>query len=263
MSDFGKCVTFNPQTFIDAAKQLVDADEVERALKLLENIPAYYRDHTPKEILELKNQIMRYMITANGYMNDEHDRDVNTEEQAKWVCDNTLRGILIKQELERLPYAHVVECGPGEYWLPIGLDFDFSYCPVAMDSKAKEQAMKNEKVFKRLSPANLSEVDKVFVALEIIEHLSNPQELLWECNKHFQGHEPDYIHLSTPLYTYDSRPKDWKTHKLPHLRAYTPREFIMEAQKLWPHYDWQLYVSPVMSLRGVHPNAKFKEHLKV
>jgi hypothetical protein len=262
IENIGKPHFFDHSAFLKAAEQLVDADEVERALALLDNIPAYYRDHVPEEILAYKNKIMQHMITAHGYMNDAHDCNICTVESARNIVQGTLRGRLIEKELNLCAdeKVHVVEVGPGEYWLPIGLDRPFAYTPVAMDSRVQKQALADPKVSHRMAPASTPDT-RVFVACEVIEHISNPRELVWESCKHFAGLEPHYIHLSTPYYTYDGKPKDWSSHKLPHLRAYTPREFIVEAQKLWPHYEWQLYLSPVMSLRGLHPSAKRREHL--
>lgn len=258
--NIGECPTFNPQTFLDAARQLVDADEVERALQLLENVPAFYRDNMPLEILRFKNEILSYMLTPHGYINDNHDNKVNTPEQADWFVKNTLRGILLQQEVSQNPGCHVLECGPGEYGMPIGLQGEFTYWDIALDKNTQSDAQNI--IYRRRNVYKPGQIG-IFVANEIIEHLPEPRDLAVECYKHFKDNEPHYIQLSTPLYTYDPKPKDWSSHKLPHLRAYTPREFIMEAQRLWPHYEWQLYMSPIMSLRGVHPNANFKEHLKV
>lgn len=260
--EVGKAVTFNPIPFLECAKQLVDADEVERALALLDNVPAYFRDFPPPEILEYKNKILQHMITANGYMTDNHDCNINSKEEAKFLLDHTLRGKLIQKEIAALQgfSVSVVDVGPGEYWIPKGVDGEFFYKPIAMDSRVYDQALKDEDIASKMKPAPWDAV-RIFVALEVIEHISNPRELAWEAAKHFQGKEPHYIHLSTPLYTYDSKPKDWASHKLPHLRAYTPREFIFEAQRLWPHYEWQFHPSDVMSLRGIHPSAPNRQAL--
>lgn len=258
--NIGECPTFDVETFISCASQLVDADEVERALLVLDNIPAYYRDNPPPKLLAFKNAILQHMLTPHGYINDNHDNKVNTVEQAQAFIKNTLRGHLIQQEVANNPKCHIVECGPGEYGIPIGVEGDFTYWDIALDKNTQNDSQ--NLIYRRRQVYQAGQVG-IFVANEIIEHLPEPRDLAVECFKHFKGHSPHYIHLSTPLYTYDPRPKDWASHKLPHLRAYTPREFIVAAQRLWPNYDWQLYMSPIMSLRGVHPDAKFKEHLKV
>lgn len=260
----GQPINFDEDAYINVAKMLIDADEVERALTVLSSVPAFYRDNRPAKIEAFKREIQRYLVTAHGYMTDAHDCDICDEAKAKSIVSNTLRGRLIARELEQIEgKVHVVEVGPGEYWLPIGLDRPFTYTPVAMDTRVFSQAKEHVRVKSRLAPTKLSDVTRVFVACEVIEHISNPAELAWECNKYFEGLEPHYIHLSTPLYTYDSRPKDWEKHKLPHLRAYTPSEFLAEASKIFPGYIWQIYFSPVMSIRGIHRSLGEKPSLNV
>ena len=256
MNEVGKQITFNLQDFLKVAEQLVDADEVERALWVLDNLPAYYRDNIPHEVVALKKSILSRMITPHGYLNDAHDCELVDYARARAIIEGTLRGALIEKELED-GFYHVVDVGPGEYWLPIGVKGQFTYKSVGLDQKTREASLKHPEIVSKYSSRQSKHSIGVFVALEVIEHLPDPRDLAVECAKHFVN-EPDYIHLSTPLYTYDSSPKAQAKY-LPHLRAYTPREFIMEAQRLWPHYEWQLYMSNIMSLRGVHPNAKRRE----
>lgn len=254
----GIAPTFNPQDFIKVAQQLVDADEVERALWLLDNVPAYYRSNQVKEIIDFKSSILSRMVTPAGYADDQHDCGVMPFEEAQAVVKLTLRGVLLEYELNGPEEYHVVDVGPGEYWIPKALSGNYSYKPVGLDIKTREEAFKDKDIIARMG--RQTGQTGVFVALEVIEHLPDPGDLAVECAKHFTK-EPHYIHLSTPLYTFDASPKK-DAKLLPHLRAYTPNEFQIEAFKLWPHYNWQLYVGgPIMSLRGVHPDAKRKDRL--
>lgn len=255
--EFGQCPTFNPEDFIKVAQQLVDADEVERALWLLNNVPAFYREHQVKEILEFKNSILARMVTPAGYVNDAHDCEIVDEQKASIVIDGTLRGTLIQRELAQGQF-HVVDVGPGEYWLPVGVKGDFTYQAIGLDQKTRKAASMNPIIQSKLSEKQNGRTG-VFVALEVIEHLSDTTDLMKECSKHFEE-EPGYIHLSTPCYTYDASPKQGAKY-LPHLRAYTPNEFLIEAHKLWPHYEWQVYLNPIMSLRGVHPRESRRARL--
>lgn len=254
----GIAITFNPKDFITVAQQLVDADEVERAISLLDNVPAFFRQHQHPDILAFKESILSRMITPSGYLNDAHDCELMSAERARAMIDHTLRGHLIAKELSGDESYHVTDVGPGEYWLPIGIDGAYSYRALGLDQKTRLEASTNRAVLlhsnREPNPIN------VFVALEVIEHLPCPRDLAVECAKHLKT-EPHYIHLSTPLYTFDSSPKQ-EAKYLPHLRAYTPNEFLIEAHKLWPHYEWQPYLQgPIMSLRGLHPNAKRRERL--
>lgn len=257
-SQFGQCPTFNPDDWIKVAQQAVDADEVERALLILDNIPAWYRIHKPKQIKEFREKILARMITPAGYLNDQHDCGIMDHDKARSVVEHTLRGVLLERELNGAEKYHVVDVGPGEYWIPKGIGGNYSYQAIGLDFKTREAALKDPEIVARLG-SQANEVG-VFVALEVIEHLPEPLDLAVECAKHFAS-EPHYIHLSTPYCTYDAAPKAQAKY-LPHLRAYTPNEFLIKANSLWPHYNWQFYeAGPIMSLRGVHPDAKRKERL--
>lgn len=251
MTEHGQVPSFKLKSWLDCVYALIDADEVERALWMLSNLPAYYRDHEPQEIKDLRAQVQSKLITAHGYMSSRFDCDVYTVEKAQNVLSNTLRGRLIWQELRALKQAgktaHIVDLGPGEYWLPIGLQslgYKFRYDPISMDLSTREQF---DKIYKH-EPVS-GDLVRIFVALEVIEHVSDTSQLRWEALKHFNGHAPDVVHISTPCYTYDARPKQWQQIGLPHLRAYTPREFLREAERLFPENYAQLFLDPVMSIR--------------
>lgn len=250
----GEVPSFRLKSWIDSIYALIDADEVERALWMCNNLPAYYRDHEPEEISKLRADILSKLITPHGYMTANFDCDIYDNEKALNVLQSTIRGRLIWHEVRTLNKAglhpHIVDLGPGEYWLPIALralGYRFKYEPVAMDQRVHAQFNKN---FAWDAFHETEHFIKVFVAFEVIEHLSDVTHLRWEAHKYFKG-GPDIVHISTPCYTYDAKPKDWIKIGLPHLRAYTPREFIKESESLFPSHYPQLFLDPVMSIRMV------------
>lgn len=254
MVNFGTVKTFDLEAYLKVIHSFIDAEEVERALWLIDNVPAYYRDHKFKELEDLKSEIESKLITPHGYMSLDLDSEVGDKAQSEAILNGTLRGVLAKNEVENLNKLgsppHIVDMGPGQYWLPIGLQGhqQFSYFPIEMDRRAKVDAAIHihwikDKPLKEDSP-------RMFVALEVIEHISDPSHIRWEAMRHCGG-IPEIIHLSTPMYTYDSTPKNWRKIGLPHLRAYTPSEFIAEATRLFPTHAITLYQNPVMSIRGV------------
>lgn len=235
---------------------LVDADEVERALLVLDNLPAYYRDNPPLRLQKLRQDILAAMVTAHAYMSCDLDAEVKPD-QSLLILNHLLRGKLIDLEVGRYNAQrlepHIVDLGPGEYFVPIGLsqkDREFTYWDIAMDrntQKAAHPIIEKHRLKKAPSDRPL-----IFLALEVIEHLAAPRELAVEAIRHC-GRWPDRVQLSTPQYTFDSRKgKSWrKSCGLPHLRAYTPNEFIKEAQSIFPGYQWQFFASELMSLRGM------------
>lgn len=245
---------FNLKEFLNVIECYVQSDEVERALWLLDNLPGAFRDFPPPELVALKKDILAAMITPHGYLTSGCDSDVGTFEQSSKSVLSFLRGILILKEVERYNTRglkpHIVDVGPGEYFIPLGLkhlNCDFTYYDIAMDPNTGQVAHPLIHDKRQAKPDNQP---TIFVALEIIEHLPATRDLVIEAQRHCQGW-PDRIHLSTPCYTYDAAVKNWRRPTgLPHLRTYTPMEFLSEASKLFPGYSWEIYNHTVMSLRG-------------
>jgi hypothetical protein len=232
---------------------LVDADEPERALKLLTDcLPAYYRDNPPIGLVCIRNMIQAALMTPVAYLDCADDSlFCDDPERAKQILNGTLRGQLTKQAVQSYDKPHIIEVGPGEYWLPIGLQAEFCHFTY-FDVGVNEFTKAKSKDIVRTEWDGLAPV--IFCAQEIIEHLANPSDLAVELMRATNGAGASEIHLSTPLYTYDGKPKpivELKRNGLPHLRAYTPQEFIAEAMKVFgPMYQWQFHPGQVMSLVG-------------
>lgn len=251
----------NWKPWIDAAKELIRFDEVERALSVLENVPAVYRDNPIEEIEKLKRDIKAACITAHAYMSSTLDADV-TVEKAVSSIEHLLRAKVLDLEVRLLNEAgetpHIVDLGPGEYWAPIGLKSKgrkFSYKAIAMDSLAAQKA---KPLMEGIPDTKADGAPTVFVANEVIEHLPSPGDLAIEALR-YCGDWPDYVHISTPRYTYDCAHKDWnKPCGLPHLRAYTPKEFILEVGEIFPGYSWEYTADLIQSVRGFRIGSKGK-----
>lgn len=244
-------VNFKISAFIDAANELARADEVERALKILDNLPAYYRDNEPRSITVLRNEIMARIATAGDYKNNDTTDKIEDVSPMR----ETLRYQLLKGDVSyfngKKQTPHIIDYAPGEFWVPILLKEDglkFTYQPIYICDKAFEKTkhlfedtMRKEKTFNEPT---------IFVAFEIIEHLHNENEIKIEMLKAYG--RCDIIHVSTPKYSYDYECKDWRERSLlGHLRAYTPREFFDKVQQIFPEYeDFGFYDSVILHARG-------------
>lgn len=238
--------------WIAAALELVRNDEVERALKLLDLVPAFHRDNPIPELEQLKKEIRAALITPHAYLTSGLDSDVSVE-KAVATIQGLLRGRVLLRELKaRSGTPHIVDMGPGEYWVALGLKelgFEFTYHELAFDQNAAT-------AFEMLVPAISREKKKgaqtIFLCHEVIEHLPSTDDITIEALRHCGGW-PDFVHLSTPYYCYDpthTRDQWNKPCGLPHLRGYTPREFIAEANRLFPGYNWEYCTDAIQSLRG-------------
>ncbi len=242
---------FDPALCARYVETLLTNDEVERAELVLDNVPAFFRDNPPEILIRLRQDILRARYTANTYADSPKDAGVDRA-TAISRFRMLLRGRILEAEVKGYNAAgktpHLVEMGPGTYFVPHALaelGYDFTYCDIALNNTAQELAAG---ITRTKRPPEGAPV--IFVAQEIIEHLPDTKEIAIEALKHC-GKGPHRVHLSTPLYTFDNQHDDWRVRDgLPHLRAYTPQEFMLEAMRLFPAYHWQLLYDRIMSLRG-------------
>ena len=251
---FGGVERWDEPAFLNYVEALVEGDDVELALKALDHVPAILRENPTPAMLKMRKDITQSLYTANLYKNMNADPECMGEGAAAWVS-TTLRGALVYDEVQRFnsqaKRPHIIDFGPGEYLVPLALKelgANYTYEPIYMDERAFHSYTRHPSF---TSDAALPDEPTIFLAMEIIEHLPNIHEMATECLIRTQGVYPEQVHLSTPGYTFDGRRKDWrKTGGLPHLRAYTRKEFMGAAESVFPGYDWSLYFSPIMSLIG-------------
>lgn len=260
MKNAGQCEGFRVSPILELCNMLVAYDEPVRALAILDGIglPGFYRDHIPAEILDLKRRIHAKLATPHFYKENVWDKIVEKERSIQSI-QHTLRGRLITDDVAALNKAghnpHIVDMGPGEYWLPIGLKelgHKFTYKDIGLSIDAAQKAQ--ELLKDEMGVAVMEEQPVMFIACEIIEHLYNEGDLRVEMERHAPNAE--IIHISTPKYTFDGRLSqlEWqKKGDLGHLRTYTPTEFWNVVTKMFWDFDWQA-VDPskteILHMRG-------------
>lgn len=259
---FGPCEFFDVTPYLELSNQLVAADEPYMALKVLDSVPGYYRDHYPKELLHQKNRIKAQLATAAFYVNNKWDMKVVTKEGALACLSGFLRGLLIDQDVREYNKQgirpHLFDLGPGEYWLPLALEakgYDFTYDDLGLCGEARENFRRTFPPLERLRAKPNMDQPVIYVACEILEHLDNPDHIRSELER--KGLKPSLIHISTPLYTFDGRKErlnwDREGGDLGHIRTYTPNEFSGTIDHMFPEYDWSLiaHQGPIMHMRGI------------
>ncbi len=251
----GSCQFFDPKPFIDAANILVASDDVMLGLRVLDSLPGFYRDNPPKEIKELKARILKKVATPNYYMTNKNDLAMDPQVAEQQVA-TLLRGQEILKDIKRFNAErvapHIVDLGPGDYWLPIGLARHramFTYQPIGICDLARESAATYISQYVKESVPN--DRPHIFVACELIEHLHHEEDIVVEYYR--AGVDAEVIHISTPLYTFDGRTQelDWeKKAILQHLRTYTPDELHRSVSRLFPKHKWQIIGSNILHARG-------------
>lgn len=254
-TECGKLQFFDVDPWLKVADILTAGDEPMLALKVLDMVPGFYRDNYPIELQNKKSQILALLATPGFYVTNKYDALVR-EDNAVETIKQTYRGTSILSDVlgynEQGAIPHIVDLGPGEYWLAIGLHklgCKFTYQPIGLCSEAHEKA--KAIIGEHLASISLNEQPKIFVACEIIEHLHHEMDIRTDCMR--VGCDPNIIHISTPKYSFDGRMEkaDWaKQGDLGHLRTYTPNEFKNIVVKMWPEYKWTFVDGQPMHMRG-------------
>lgn len=251
-ANFGRPLFFDLDQWLSLAEQYIMADEVERALWVLDNPPAWYRDHYPVIAKKMRDKLLTQFFTSTDYSKDP----VADEQIGK--CDHDVpRAQLVIDYVEKHNakkiYPTIFECAPGNYWLPFVLKskgLGFGYYGEHLDPTVQSRA--RSKLGHEWSGTTRGHKDdhNVFVCFEMLEHLHNPVEIYQSYLKTCGDGDCKTIFLSTPKYTFGGGMPDWQTNPLGHLRAYTPREFHQFALKYWPEFKWTMYDGHVMCLVG-------------
>lgn len=251
---------FNIDSFLDVAETLLRSDDTLLALEFLERfLPGYYRDHYPKQLLDLKREVMAKLATTTFYATHKGFELTVTDD----FCENmknTLRGIFISADIKLLNEngftPHVYDHGPGEGALPLHLQKEglkFTYEQAYVNHPTYEATKHRfEKIEK---PRDLNQ-PTIWVSTEVVEHLHCEKEIRFEMEQ--RCGKADIVHISTPLYTFNPNVESWRDIGwLGHLRTYTPKEFQQMLISLFPDYHWVYYQSQVQHGRLFNPDSKF------
>lgn len=235
LSSRGRPRFYDPDLACTCAEQLINADEPERALALLDNVPAYYREFPTERMREIRRSLHRQLWTPVQYKGIYESAKMTPEMiNASWC----LRYQLLEAEVKVNPFAHIIELAPGALTVPHGLKhkgYKFTYESFSLDGRYK---IDNE----------LTDAATIFCAFEIIEHLSNEWEIYQNYLKF--GREADVIMISSPLFTYGGGMDDWRNRPLGHLRTYTPTELATTCARMFQGYQWQMTIDDTIVLVG-------------
>lgn len=246
---------FNLDMFLAVTEQLIISDEVETAFWMLDNLPGWYRDNVPYQVIKMREQLHRKLFTPIEYSKIECKGSSLFRQEKSLVRDSIFASLpraqqvrlLVKQLNDQGETPHIIEMGPGSYFIPHGLSADnlkFTYFGEGLNSKDNDEAFIDIKEWREVGSSKVN----IFISFEIIEHLHNPSEIYQYSLKH--NLDFDYIYLSTPLYTWGGGNPNWWNADLGHLRTYTPSELLSFAKRYWPNYDWTTYLGSEIHLEG-------------
>lgn len=240
MNEIGKPLHFDVDVYLDAVEMMIASDEVERAFHMLDNMPAYYRDNQPDRAVEIRSSLHKQLFTPTQYKDaDDECEKIDPDKFNYWPGRASVVASILEHIKDSGKAANIMEIGPGSFWLPFVLrkaEFSFTY--------------EYQSLTKRELPFEKPKGDEVniFIAFELIEHLSNELEIYQSYLKFKKT--ADYVLLSTPLYTCGAVNKNWREHSLGHLRTYTPHELLEKANKMFIGYNWKMFLDNTIVLIG-------------
>jgi len=249
-SIIGKPKYFDLDTYLNAVESMICADEIKFALIMLDNLPGYYRDNYPKRADTIRGLIYEQCMTVQDYVNDKSESIEQSEIHHKQIVSKQWkeshfypRGqvtIDLVRDLNNQGFtANIIELGPYNYWLPLGLQdegLDFIYTPISVNTHIK------------CPVKTKTESDKptkdIFICFEVIEHLWNEDEIVHYFYK--TQIDPDFVLISTPKYTCGGGLPNWDKRTLGHIRTWTPTELTNYCRKHWPKLNWYFVDSSMM-----------------
>lgn len=239
MTEIGKPLFFNLDLYYALIEMYIQSDEVECALRLMDDAPEYYKAHPPEKLIKMRDELHRQLWTATQYKGIYDGLEITEEHTAQhWP----LHGQVLEDIVKKHEWPHLLEFGPGSYWAPMGLvhkGYQFTYNCLSLDDNKGKYGLEPH-----------ADSKAIFYSFETIEHLHNPYELYQNYLKFKR--QADIIIISTPTFCFNGgMQEDWRHRPLGHLRTYSPHSFHKIVSQMFHGYStWTLHTGQTMVLVG-------------
>lgn len=249
----GRPMLIDINKILDAAEEYIMCDDGQKAMWILDNLPAYYMDNYPLRAYEIKKTYYNKLYTIQDYLSDSFDNEWDEEKALKHYKDMAQwRGQYIKNLIESYNKLgsdiSIIELGPANYWLPIGLKSEglkFKYMSMGPNVYAAKLAKEKLKDIWNEEITGAS----IFVCMETIEHCQNPQDLFNYYAK--IPKETEFIILTTPRYMIGNCfVTDWRGKDHGHVKTWGAEEFKAWAEKTWPLHNFNVLDKQHLILSG-------------
>lgn len=263
MSEVGKPLYWKLEEHIAAIIGMIRADELQIALRMCDEVPGWYRDHYPPELARIKQTLYRQCYDQIEYATDDEEAECTREfGEAQW--DNGYmypRAEIVSEVVKSLPVPWIYDLGCSHGNLPLGLiksGHTFAYRGAGMNLRIQEKVKawvgklwqeRPDPGCAKDGPFLFPKQPTILFCSEVLEHCFNPHDIVHSAHK--VGVEWDVIILSVPYGTLGGGLPNWSERRLGHVRTWTGKEFAEFADKAFPGYKWELFMSHSMVLKGV------------
>lgn len=269
--NIGRPIYFRLDKYIESIEMMIRADELQLAIYMCDNPPAWFRQNYPPELQVIKDTLYQNLYDSMEYVHDDEEANCTREfGEAQWTNGYMFpRAEIITSIVKgynsegRVPWIFDLGCSHGN--LPLGLlqsGLDFTYFGHSLNYRINQKVKEwvgdkwrdrhdDETERYHDNPDELAIIGKqptILYCTEVLEHCMNPMDIVQSAYK--VGVSFDVILLSVPLGCLGGGLPDWSTRRLGHVRGYSPKEFADFAMKNWPGYTWEMTIAPSMVLVG-------------
>lgn len=256
MHEIGKPLHWTIERHVEAVEQLIRADEIEMAFKLMEMVPAWYQEpgNFPPQLTRIRETVFQNLYDASTYGCDTDEasmtRDIASEQSRNGYMvprfDVTLERVKELNAAGITPWLYELGCSHGN--LVVGLmdaGAKFKYLGRGINWRIVEKVKgwATDVWQERPEPGQHA----MFVCFESLEHMLNEQDL--EAGARKVGVDFNEILLSVPWGCLGGGIFDYN-RPLGHVRGYSRASFSSLADRFFPGYKWTLFTLHSMVLHG-------------
>jgi hypothetical protein len=257
-ANLGRPLYFDLKAHIAATESLIRSDEIMLAFKLLDMVPAWYREpgNYPPELTEIRQTLCRNLYDTFEYAADPDEAGWSEADASQQFgtaytyprAEILLQTVRAYNEQGLRPW--VFELSTSHGLLPLGLkregvDFRFAAKNINQPALVKLKGWLGNLWQEAPEPGQPT----VFVFCEALEHAYREEDLRQSYYK--LGLDFDVIILSVPLGCLGGGLPNWRDRRLGHVRGYTRKEFFDLADSYFPGREWEMCPEFSMVLKGV------------
>lgn len=255
-SNIGKPFYWDEDKHLTTVEMLICSDEIEMAFKLLDMVPAWYRDNYPEKLAEIKKILFQNLYDQYDYASDFDEANYTYEGCLEQYKNGYFfpRADILKTEILKLNEAGEVpwiyELSPSHGAMILGIlneGFKVNFYGKNLNAPAlnKLKSWLPDGVWQDRPQANQK---KILVNFESIEHMSREKDLEQAAFK--DGYEFDMIFISAPYGCLFHGLPNWRNRRLGHVRGYTVKELLNLIASFFPKYDYTVYKTHSIVIKG-------------